>query len=160
MRSRRGPETIIRQYGAIPVRLGPDGPEILLVTSRGTGRWIIPKGWPARHLSPADSAVREAFEEAGVRGELAGPQPIGAYTARKRIGSSTSVLRVEVFLLRVTAILDFWPEARQRERRWFRPDVAGRLVEQAELGGLIALAAAAVDDADGDRAGSTPTPTG
>ena len=67
------------QYGALPYRFSKDAAlEILLVTTRGTRRWIVPKGWPIRGLRPAKSAAREAFEEAGVTGRI-GPKPIGLF---------------------------------------------------------------------------------
>ncbi len=65
------------QYAALPHRGGAQ-PEILLVTSRETGRWVIPKGWPMKGKSGSEAAAREAFEEAGVVGEIA-PEPLGAY---------------------------------------------------------------------------------
>ena len=150
-------EPAVRQQGAIPVRTADNGIEILLVTSRGARRWIIPKGWPARHMSPADSAAREAFEEAGVRGHIAGDTPIGSYTARKKIGSRTSVLPVDVFLLRVSLVLDAWPECLERQRGWFKPDVAAKLVEDPELAALIEAAAATIgDEASGNAAAASP----
>src|SRR5688500_3546461 len=69
-----------RQYGVIPVRFGRGGQlQVLLLTSRGTGRWVIPKGWPMRKRTPAGTAEREAFEEAGVKGYLLSRRPIGSY---------------------------------------------------------------------------------
>jgi hypothetical protein len=71
------------QYGALPYRFSQNSAlEILLVTTRGTRRWIIPKGWPIKGLRPPKSAAREAFEEAGVRGKI-GAKPVGLFTYDK-----------------------------------------------------------------------------
>ena len=72
------------QYAALPWRQGPAGLEILLLTSRETRRWVLPKGWPMIGVEPQDCAAEEAFEEAGVEGVVT-PRPIGAYPYRKRL---------------------------------------------------------------------------
>src|SRR6476661_3610138 len=72
------------QYGALPYRLGSASVEVLLVTSRATKRWIIPKGWPIKGLTPAKAAAREAYEEAGVRGRVAG-RAVGQFRYQKRL---------------------------------------------------------------------------
>jgi 8-oxo-dGTP pyrophosphatase MutT (NUDIX family) len=81
------------QYGALPYRITQDAAlEILLVTTRGTRRWIVPKGWPIRRLSPAKSAAREAFEEAGITGRIRA-KPIGIFVydkVRDKAGSTTT----------------------------------------------------------------------
>jgi 8-oxo-dGTP pyrophosphatase MutT (NUDIX family) len=60
-----------RQYGALPYRLRPGSrPQFMLITSRESRRWVIPKGWPKKGKSPQHSAAREAFEEAGVVGAV------------------------------------------------------------------------------------------
>src|SRR5688572_19108780 len=89
------------QHGALPYRVGRDGVvEILLVTSRGTRRWIIPKGWPIKGLKPARSAAREAYEEAGVRGAI-GSKAIGSFVYDKWIEEGVSVpCEVGVFPLK------------------------------------------------------------
>jgi 8-oxo-dGTP pyrophosphatase MutT (NUDIX family) len=131
------PITPCQQFGAIPVRAAGDGsPEILLVTRRGGGRWIIPKGWPARGLAPADSAAREAFEEAGVRGTIAG-EALGRIVARKRGAAIT----VGVYVLHVELVLARWPEMDRRARAWFTPDAAAAAVREADLAPLFEQAA-------------------
>ncbi len=76
-----------KQYGALPYRVTASGSiEILLVTTRQTKRWAIPKGWPAKKLKPCESAAREAYEEAGVRGTI-GAKPIGTFTYEKLLDS-------------------------------------------------------------------------
>src|SRR4051794_36295869 len=91
-----------RQYGAIPVRLDRKGePKVLLVTSRGTRRWVIPKGWPIRKLSPAETAAREALEEAGIKGRMLHRDPIGKYRYRKSDRAELGKITVQVYLLSV-----------------------------------------------------------
>ncbi len=93
----------------------------MLVTSRETRRWVLPKGWAEAGLAPHDLAAREAFEEGGIVGEAAA-EAVGAYGYLKRLPGGRSVeCRVEVFPLRVERLLGDWPERGQRERRWFTP---------------------------------------
>lgn len=127
-----------KQVAALPYRPGPLVPEVMLITSRETGRWIIPKGWP-HHRRPARAvAAREAYEEAGLRGKV-GKQPIGAYCYEKRLSAGRSVTcHVTVFLLEVKRQLDDWPEKRDRRRDWLSPGQAALRVEEPELSDLIA----------------------
>src|ERR1700755_1994635 len=67
------------QFAALPFQIAPDGLRVLLLTSRETRRWIIPKGWPIRGMKPREVAAREAFEEAGLVGRVAGKRSIGSY---------------------------------------------------------------------------------
>ncbi|TVQ30228.1 MAG: NUDIX domain-containing protein [Geminicoccaceae bacterium] len=113
-----------RQVAALPVRVGAAGPEVLLVTSRDTGRWIAPKGWQQRGVTGADMAAREAYEEAGVRGAVAA-EPLATYQYAKRLkGERLRACEVDVHLLQVEEELADWPERQQRQRRWFTPDAA------------------------------------
>ncbi|HTU52769.1 MAG TPA: NUDIX hydrolase [Acetobacteraceae bacterium] len=128
------------QYGALPFRKSKAaGLEVLLVTSRQTKRWIIPKGWPIRGLGPSRSAAREAYEEAGVRGTV-GSKSIGRYLYSKFLDEKAIAVpcEVRVFALRVRRQEKVWPEWRQRAIRWFLPADA---VEAAEESGLKALIA-------------------
>ena len=126
-----------RQYAALPYRKGPDGVEVMLVTSRETRRWIIPKGWPLKRRKPHAAAEREAYEEAGVVGEIA-KQAIGSYSYDKRLKVGAAVTcQVDVFPLEVRKQLKKWPEQAQRDGRWFKPDEAARAVQEPELGDLI-----------------------
>lgn len=129
---------MIRQYGVLPYRVDSDGGvQILLVTSRQTGRWVIPKGHPIAGLSPAESAAREAYEEAGIEGEVA-PGALGAFRYRKRIRFGLPRLaRVTVFPLCVTRVLRRWPEAHQRRRQWFHRAAAASAVEETALRRMI-----------------------
>jgi 8-oxo-dGTP pyrophosphatase MutT (NUDIX family) len=127
-----------RQYGALPYRRGEAGAvEILLVTSRETKRWVIPKGWPMKGRKPAAVAKREAFEEAGVLGEI-GKRALGSYLYDKRLKPDVAVpCKVKVFPLEVREDLQDWPERREREERWFSPGEAAEAVAETELGRII-----------------------
>lgn len=110
---------------------------VLLVTSRETGRWVIPKGNVGSGAAPHDAAAAEALEEAGVIGTVC-PTPIGTYRYRKRLSDGAHVMaEVEVFPLAVTGELPSWKEQGQRERRWFAQADAARAVEEPELRELI-----------------------
>ena len=129
---------MIEQYGVLPYRVEASGElRILLVTSRETGRWIIPKGNPAPGLSPPDSAAREAHEEAGLEGEV-GAEPVGSYqyVKQKRSGEATPA-EVLVYPMRVERQLDEWPEKGQRAWRWFAPADAAASVAERSLRSLI-----------------------
>jgi 8-oxo-dGTP pyrophosphatase MutT (NUDIX family) len=127
-----------RQYGAIPLRFGSrDQLEVLLVTSRGSGRWVIPKGWPMRNRTPAGTARREAYEEAGVKGRLLSKKPIGSYRYFKRDESFTGEILVRVFLLAVEQQKKDWPERGERRTRWFTVRAAAVLVKERDLARLL-----------------------
>ena len=109
------------QYAALPYRLsGRSRTEVMLVSSRETGRWIIPKGWPQRGRAPYDSAAREAFEEAGVFGEV-GKRSVGSFPYEKRLkGGGVTICEVHVFPLKVTRQSKQWPEKEQRDVKCVR----------------------------------------
>jgi 8-oxo-dGTP pyrophosphatase MutT (NUDIX family) len=127
------------QFGALPYRLTKAGAlEILLVTSRHTRRWIIPKGWPIKGKKPSQSAAREAYEEAGVRGIVA-VKAIGSFSYEKWVDDKWGTIpcEVRVFPLLVRRHLKRWPEANERELRWLDPLDAASLVEEEGLRELI-----------------------
>ena len=125
------------QVAAIPIRRGPSGAlEVLLVTSRETRRWVVPKGWPWRKIKDHDAAAGEAWEEAGVRGRAV-PKSIGSFTYDKRRKDKVQPLKVLVYLLEVTEEAAAWPEAMQRERSWFNPAKAAELVAEPDLKSLL-----------------------
>lgn len=128
-----------KQYGALPFRIDEEGKiEVLLVTSRETRRWVIPKGWPIRKLHANETAAREAYEEAGLAGPVS-KKPYGMYTYEKRLKSRAFVsCAVDVFLMEVRKEEKRWPEREERERRWFDPETASELVDEPELAELIA----------------------
>ena len=110
---------------------------ILLITSRGTGRWVIPKGNVPSGVSPHEAAALEAHEEAGIVGAVC-PTPIGSYRYRKRRNNGASLMvDVSVFPLAVTQELHAWKEKDQRERRWFTLTEAAKAVDEEDLRDLI-----------------------
>lgn len=126
------------QYGALCWRLGDDGVEILLTTSRDTGRWIIPKGWPIAGLAPEAAAAQEAWEEAGVEGVM-NPVCLGRYGYQKVLSVTAQVpCAVVVYGVQVKTVADKFPEAKERNRQWFRQDVAATMVQEQDLAKLIA----------------------
>jgi 8-oxo-dGTP pyrophosphatase MutT (NUDIX family) len=143
------------QFGALPYRLNPDL-EILLVTSRGVGRWVIPKGWPVRGKSPRGSAAVEALEEAGVVGEVS-KRPIGVYDYVKIMadGAGQDCL-VTVFPLRVKARKAKWREQDQRQSDWFDWKRAAALVDEPGLADIIRDFAAALAAAPAAATMTTP----
>ncbi|TKT79394.1 NUDIX hydrolase [Aquamicrobium sp. LC103] len=126
------------QVAALPWRRAKDGVEVLLVTSRGTGRWVLPKGWPENDELPHEAAAREALEEAGVDGAIS-HQEIGRFFYGKMLPSGMEWrCEVMVFPMEVDHIADKWPERKKRRRRWFAPRDAARLVDEKDLSELIA----------------------
>jgi len=126
------------QFAVLPWRLGEGGRrQVMLLTSRETGRWVIPKGWPMNGRKPADAAAQEAYEEAGLIGNIVGKRPIGSYHYLKRLAKTEVLCEVRVFLFRVERQLDEWPEKGQRETRWFDAEEAAELVEEGGLAEII-----------------------
>jgi len=125
-----------RQVGALPFRRTPSGEiEVLLITSRETGRYIIPKGWPMKRFSDPDAAAREAFEEAGVVGKIQ-RKPIGDYLYWKRLERAFELLKVDVYALDVRKQQPDWPEKSARKSGWQSLEDAATLVDEP---GLVAL---------------------
>ncbi|MCL6705391.1 NUDIX hydrolase [Pseudomonas sp. R2.Fl] len=124
-----------QQYAAICYRLRKKHgePEILLLTSRGTGRWVIPKGWPMAGKPSHAVAAREAFEEAGVRGVVS-EEPFGHYHYQKGMKDGFSVAcRVQVHTLEVKEILKDFPEKNMRRFEWVNCEEAAARVQEPEL---------------------------
>jgi uncharacterized protein len=110
---------------------------VLLVTSRGTGRWVIPKGNVGKGATLHAAAAREAEEEAGVAGAVC-PIPLGSYRYRKKRNNGASLMvDVDVFPLAVTQEFDSWKEQHQRERRWFTLPEAAEAVDEPDLRDLM-----------------------
>ncbi len=127
----------IRQVAAIPFRLNARGEiEVMLVTSRTTRRFIVPKGWPMKGKSGRKAATIEAREEAGVLGKTL-KQPAGTYSYWKRLANSFARVDVVVFLLEVTEELANWQEARKRRRAWLAPADAAMLIDEPDLSTLV-----------------------
>ncbi len=123
-----------QQYGVLPWRKDRHGNvQVLLITSRTRGRWIVPKGWLSRGKAPCLSAALEAFEEAGVIGEVVS-HPLASYRYVKQGEDGVRQhRRVTLFSLRVVGTLTNWPERGQRKRRWFSLAEAADTVDDPEL---------------------------
>jgi hypothetical protein len=126
------------QYGVLPYRLSPvAGPEVMLLTSRGTGRWVIPKGWPMLGKKPRVVATIEARQEAGIRG-IVGRRPVGSFSYTKSLSRGEERLcKCIVFLMLVTHEAPTWREKAERRRAWFPRDIAAEVVDERVLAMMI-----------------------
>jgi 8-oxo-dGTP pyrophosphatase MutT (NUDIX family) len=127
------------QYGALCYRVRKKRPavEVLLITSRDTGRWVIPKGWPMDGKSASAAAAREAWEEAGVRGKI-GEEPIGSYHYMKGLPEGLKVdCRVRVFPLAVDELVKNFPEKGERRAEWVDCTEAAARVQEPGLKTLL-----------------------
>ncbi|WP_397547515.1 NUDIX hydrolase [Rhodothermus marinus] len=120
------------QAGVLPVRQHNGQIDVLLVTSRTVGRWILPKGNVKRHQTPIEAARQEAYEEAGIRGRI-DPEPLGRYLH----GRPGDQRWVEVYLMTVEEELDDWPERHERTRRWMPLAEARQVVYEDGLRALL-----------------------
>ena len=126
-----------QQIAALPFRFDDGQLRVMLITSRETRRWVIPKGWPMRGLKPHRAAEREAYEEAGLKGHV-GKVAVGTYAYKKRLANGVAVpCEVSVFPLQVTSQRKRWPEMSQRDGRWFSPEEAADLVHEEDLQRLL-----------------------
>lgn len=123
-----GTVKISEQSGVLPIA----GDMIVLITARSSGRWIIPKGYIEKGMSPAESAAKEAWEEAGVTGTVRHEQ-IGSYSYRRPSG----LFSVTVYPLEVESVLDHWDEMHVRQRRLVTPSEAIELICHKELRSLV-----------------------
>ena len=138
-----------RQVAALVWRPAPEGVDVLLITSRETRRWVVPKGWPIDGLSPEAAAAQEAFEEAGA---IVGSdwEPLGPYGYNKVLrDGSMLACTVELFAMPAVRLLDEWPEREQRTRRWYGADAAAARVAEPNLAQLLS---------DFGRRGTPPGP--
>lgn len=127
----------IRQVAAIPFRLNAGGDiEVMLVTSRTTRRFIVPKGWPMKGKSGRKAATIEAREEAGVLGKTL-KEPAGTYSYWKRLANRFVRVDVIVYLMEVTEELADWQEAKRRQRAWLPPADAALLIDEPDLSTLV-----------------------
>lgn len=112
--------------------------EVLLITSRDTGRWVVPKGWPMVGRDSAGTALQEAWEEAGVWRAQSARHPIGGYLYNKRLKEDWAVpVRVWVYPAQVQELRDDFPEASERSRVWVSPAEAARRVDEPGLRDLL-----------------------
>lgn len=127
----------MHQIAALPVRRDSNGElHVLLITSRESRRWIIPKGWPWADRADHLAAGEEAWEEAGVRGTL-GKHPLGSFKYDKRRRDDVLPILASVYLLEVVEVADTWPESHERKRAWFSIADAAAAIEEPELREII-----------------------
>jgi len=127
----------LQQAAALPLVTTAEEPRVLLITSRGSKRWILPKGWPAKNLTLAETAAREAEEEAGVTGDI-DQDPVGTYDYAKRADGGYDVnCRVFVYPLNVRVQHLAWKERGQRKARWCAFSTAAELVRETGLSDLF-----------------------
>ena len=133
-----GKEPCRLQVAALPWRKTDDGVQIMLITSRDTGRWVLPKGWPEGAEELCEAAAREAGEEAGLSGAVS-RREAGRYFYAKALSSGEEVsCEVLVFPLEVDEVAEKWKEKRQRKRKWVSPAEATRMINEPDLRKLIA----------------------
>jgi len=132
---RRPPEL---QVAALCCRAGEKGTEVLMITSRDTGRWVMPKGWLMKGLNGAQAAREEAWEEAGVRAANVSEDPVGVYHYEKHLDDGYAApVEVQVYRLEVATLSESYPEAPERTRLWLSPETAANRVEEPELKELL-----------------------
>lgn len=117
-----------RQSGVIPYRILAGEVEILLITNTGGSHWIVPKGNVETHLTPAQSAVKEAYEEAGIIG-IVDSRVIGSFEYVKRGAPRI----VDLFPMAVADVLKEWPEMASRDRRWVTAEEATFMLRHPHL---------------------------
>lgn len=126
-----------RQVAALPLRWKGDTVQVLMVTSRDTGRWIVPKGWTMKDRKPWAAAALEAMEEAGAKGHVA-REIFGTYDYDKRLDDGeVQPCRVAVYPMIVERLRSVWKEKGQRTRRWFPLEEAADLVDEPELAEML-----------------------
>ncbi len=133
----KGKPKIRKQVAALPVRLDAAGQtRVLLITSRETRRFIVPKGWPMKGRKDYRAAAIEAQQEAGVIGRVH-KKPAGSYMYWKRRPERFDLCRVKVFILEVQHQLPAWREREERESAWLLADDAANLVDDPGLVTII-----------------------
>ena len=127
------------QAAALCYRSGASAePEILIITSLETRRWILPKGWPKAGYDAGGVALEEAWEEAGIKPAGGPPRHVGDYIYDKRLsGGAPMRTRVKVFAIEVPHLLEHYPEEGMRERRWVSLEEAAEAVDEASLKELL-----------------------
>ena len=127
-----------KQIAALPMRWNKSGElQVLMVTSRDTKRWIMPKGWTMNGKKPWTAAEIEALEEAGAIGQI-GQDVVGVYTYKKRLGKGKAMLcEVDVYPMMVERLKTNWKERGQRKRKWFSAKSAAKRVSEPKLAKLL-----------------------
>jgi 8-oxo-dGTP pyrophosphatase MutT (NUDIX family) len=135
---RARPKKRRRQVAAICYRKTRKGKRVLLITSRRTRRWIVPKGWPIKGMNEAEAAMQEAWEEAGVKDAEVNAAPVGTYDYDKyRKNGDVTPIEARVYVAEVENLAEEYPEENQRDRRWFSPKDAAKRVSEPGLKALL-----------------------
>lgn len=125
------------QFAALCFREKKDRVQVLLITSRGSGRWIIPRGWPMDNKTPSQAALIEAWEEAGVKGK-GYDQSLGLYAYTREVGEAGPTPCVAmVYPVKVKSLEKTYPEKGQRKRKWLSRKKAAARVDEPELARII-----------------------
>lgn len=133
-----GKRGVRTQFGALCWRRVGDKVQVLLVTSRRRGRWIVPKGWPVDGATPAEAAETEAYEEAGVKGKVT-PSVLGIFSYTKGLDEGEQLpCVVALFPVKVKKVLNSWPEQSERRRKWMSLKKAAKKVDDPELASILA----------------------
>jgi 8-oxo-dGTP pyrophosphatase MutT (NUDIX family) len=132
-----GGERCRLQVAALPWRKTKDGIKVMLVTSRDTGRWVLPKGWPEFGEQFCQAAAREAGEEAGLKGAISTHEAGRYYYSKGLADGQTTRCEVLVYALEVDDVADKWKEKGQRRRKWVTPAKAAEMVAETDLSKLI-----------------------
>ena len=126
-----------RQYAALPYKVTSDKLKVCLITSRDTGRWIIPKGWAEDGVAPCELAATEAYEEAGLKGKTA-RKAIGTFRYTKNMDDGSHIeCDVDVYPMRVKSQVADWPEKSERDVRWVGVDRAVKMLDDVGLKKLL-----------------------
>ncbi|CTQ32247.1 NUDIX hydrolase [Jannaschia rubra] len=125
------------QIAAMPLRWKGEKVQVLMITSRDTGRWVVPKGWTMKDVKPWAAAAIEALEEAGAKGHIA-REVFGTYSYDKMLDDGTAQpCRVSVYPMIVDRLKSDWKEKGQRKRKWFALTEAADLVDEPELAEML-----------------------
>lgn len=124
------------QFAALCWHMNKGKCEVLLITSRNTGRWVTPKGWPMDGYTASEAAAQEAWEEAGVTGSVS-TQAVGVYSYIKPLDRTQLPCLAMVFPLKVKTLHESWPEKHERKRKWFPLRKAASKVDEDELRQII-----------------------
>ncbi len=126
------------QEAALCLRMKAGRLQVLMITSRDTGRWVLPKGWLMKDCAAGETALCEAWEEAGVVGQLRSERPLGHYTYQKTFEDSTAHhCRVDLHVVRVIRLEAKFPEKGQRRRKWMTTSKAAKSVTERDLARLL-----------------------
>lgn len=132
-----GKRGIRTQFGAICYRITNSKVQILLVTTRRSGRWIVPKGWPMNEQTPGTAAAVEAWEEAGVEGKVK-ETCVGLYSYTKDPETQDPLpCIVALYPLKVKKLAKDYPERKERKRKWVSPKKAASMVKEPELAAVL-----------------------